>query len=94
MSSECIYDKECADRYGIKTCILIEMLKDTFELRVLDCPVYNRIQVPKKRFYEIIPKMLMNKYTVVVIEQYPHSKEITAVHLPVQSHLTTPPILQ
>lgn len=89
------YDKECLDRYGIKTCLLIENKPGDFELRVLDCPVYKTIYVKRKSLCEIIPKMIGNKYTVVVIENCLNDvKEITAVHMPLQPFLNAPPIIQ
>jgi hypothetical protein len=93
-----MYDKECLERYGIRTCVIVEVSPDTFEVRLLD----NRYLTEKKvvylvkrdKLFEIIPKKLMYKYTVVIAEVRSNNKEITAVHLPVQHQLTTPPILQ
>lgn len=48
----------------------------------------------RQKLVEMIPKMLVNRYTVVIVEQIRTNKEITAIHLPMQSQLTTPPILQ
>jgi hypothetical protein len=95
------YDRECLERYGIHTCIFIEIEPDTFQFRLLD----NRYSIDKKethqyvvarnKLFELVPKMLMYKYTVVIAEQRTDSQSIiTAVHLPVQHQLTTPPILQ
>lgn len=92
------YDKECTERYGIKTCILVETDKrDIFELRMMDkisLKSRQRYILRRSNLFEVIPKMLFHKYTVVIVEQCPNSKEITAVHHPVQSQLTIPPIIQ
>jgi hypothetical protein len=91
-----IYDTECIDRYGSKTCILFQITDEVYELRMLDKTMED-INVTKKHFFEIIPKLLSNKYTVVIVEKclcLNNKLEIKAIHLPVQSHLTIPPILQ
>jgi hypothetical protein len=89
-----IYDKECVDRYGSKTCILFQKFHDTFELRMLDKSM-EYLAIEKKHFFEIIPNLLSHKYTVVIVEKCIDDKsQIKAIHLPVQSHLTIPPILQ
>lgn len=91
-----IFDQECKERYGSCTCIFIEATQNRFEVRLLDGSqdpglVY---YIERSNLVEMIPKMLINRYTVVIIEEIRKSKEITAVHLPMQSQLNTPPILQ
>lgn len=86
-------------RYGIRTCMMTEVEQDMFETKLLDqhdntdmC-----LLIRRSRLYEAIPRLLDNRYTVVVIEiisNIPTVKDITAVHLPVQAYLNTPPILQ
>jgi hypothetical protein len=45
--------------------------------------------------YMVVPKLIANNYTVVIVEEAgQYGKEITAVHLPVQNQLITPPIIQ
>lgn len=90
------YDKECLDRYGARTCIFIETKKDKFEVRLMDeiSKQHQSMYVQRNYLYEAVPRMLTNKYTVVIIEQFVDTQEITAVHMPVQAHLTTPPIIQ
>jgi hypothetical protein len=89
-----IYDRECIDRYGPKTCILFQKANENYELRMLDNSM-EYILIQKKHFFEIIPNLLSHKYTVVIVERCLENKlEIKAIHLPVQSHLTIPPILQ
>jgi hypothetical protein len=96
MSKLTNYDKECSERYGVKTCIFEETDKDRFEMRLLDelSKSFQSMYIQRNNLYEAIPRMLTNKYTVVIIEQLTGSQEITAIHMPVQSYLTTPPIIQ
>jgi hypothetical protein len=84
-----MYDTECRERYGKKTCILLES-NDKFEMKLLDV-MQSETCVEKEKLFEFVPKMLLQKYTVVIVDAY---KEITAVHLPAQSHLMSPPIIQ
>jgi hypothetical protein len=96
MSQRTNYDMECSERYGLQTCIFEEVDKDRFEVRLLDelSKSFRSIYIQRNNLYEAIPRMLTNKYTVVIIEQLTGSQEITAIHMPVQSYLTTPPIIQ
>lgn len=87
MSNE--FDKECCNRYGKHTCILYEINNVKFEVRKLDLQMPLQL-IDKQGFFEMIPKLLVEKYTVVIVEK----GEITSVHLPVQSQLATPPIIQ
>lgn len=93
------FDMECRQRYGEKTCILYQLDKSqTYQVRVLDtCDVDDsplHYTVEKSSFYVLIPRMLVKKYTVVIVDQVDRMKEVTAVHLPVQVQLTNPPIIQ
>lgn len=84
-------------RYGVRTCTLTEKDKDMFETNLLDQHDETNLLIRRTRLYEAIPRLLDNRYTVVVIEiisQSPLIKDITAVHLPVQAYLNTPPIIQ
>ena len=94
--SSYIYDKECLDRYGMKTCVLFESSKDIFDMRPLDYDnkSQTKLKIARAKLYEAIPKLLMNRYTVVIVEMVDTFHEVTAVHLPVQCALNTPPILQ
>lgn len=92
------FDTECHQRYGEKTCILhqIDSSGSMFQVRILDkgkslMPCYT---VERNYFHILIPKMLAQKYTVVIIEQVDCANDITAVHLPVQVQLSNPPIIQ
>ncbi|NBP01180.1 MAG: hypothetical protein EBU90_13785 [Proteobacteria bacterium] len=90
------FDQECRERYGSYTCIFFETSKNRFEVRLLDGSqdpglIYF---IDRMNLVEMIPKMLVNRYTVVIVEEIRKTKEITAVHLPMQSQLNTPPILQ
>jgi hypothetical protein len=90
------YEKDCIERYGSKTCLLIQY-NDKYEIRLLDTipnKMLEKYMILKDSFSELIPKLLSHKYTVVLIEKVENKREITAVHLPVQSHLTIPPIIQ
>jgi len=90
------FDQECRERYGSFTCIFIETIQNRFEVRLLDGSQDSKLvyYMDRKNLVEMIPKMLFNRYTVVIIEEVRKTKEITAVHLPMQSQLNTPPILQ
>jgi hypothetical protein len=91
------YDKECLERYGEKTCIIVHK-DEQCELRLLDkVRKHGEVSyVTKSSLYQTIPDLLMTKYTVVVVEylEQNNQKEITAVHLPVQAMLNPPPLLQ
>jgi hypothetical protein len=89
-----IFDSECYNRYGPKTCLLVETQKNIYKLRLLDNANCTKEYVQKSAFYEFIPLMLMQRYTVVIVEKFEKIDEITAIHLPVQSQLNTPPIIQ
>lgn len=91
MSSN-MYDDECIQRYGIKTCIVAELQDDEYELRSLDDKSVKMIN--KSKLYYIIPETLKKHYTVILVQKINGSSEITAVHLPVQSYLNNPPIIQ
>lgn len=89
-----LFDNECILRYGQKTCILIHYIKDIFELRLLDESLDDRKMVSQRAFYDLIPKLLTDQYTVVIVETINGGRAITAVHLPKQAQLATPPIIQ
>lgn len=84
-----IYDGECRERYGSKTCILFES-NGKFNTRFLDCQTSLCPEVKKNELFIYVPQLIGEKYTVVIVE----NKGITAVHLPAQSHLVSPPIIQ
>jgi len=90
---ENIYDTECKERYGSKTCILLES-RNRFEMRLLDGMERAYKFVEREKLFEFVPEMLLQKYTVVIVENNNNNNEITAVHLPAQSHLMSPPIIQ
>ena len=72
-------------------------MKDVFEVRQLDkCWIKPGFEINRQSLFEMIPQMLVGKYTVVIMEQFQETRttEVTAVHLPVQSQLTIPPIIQ
>lgn len=102
-SSNSDFDTECRHRYGDKTCILYQIDNDnvTYQARVLDgngtdgnnnSPYIYKVE--KNSFYVLIPKLLVQNYTVVIVEKLNNIKDITAVHLPVQIQLSNPPIIQ
>lgn len=92
------YDKECIERYGDKTCILIEIsnkdsIKEsekTYQIRYMDKIKLNQHfnvnskneYLSSKLFYKFIPHLLTHNYTVVVVENIELKKEITAIHKP------------
>ncbi len=92
------FDQQCVEMYGKKTCIIIQH-GNKFKMKLLDKGVSEICEIDKSGFYKMIPRMIEHKYTVVIIEdikedKQTNHKEITAVHLPVQSFLNTPPLLQ
>lgn len=84
-TSSTMYDKECLERYGPMTCILFEM-KDSsnifYETRYLNNLCDEKKLINKDVFYELIPYLLSEKYTVVVVEEVDNKHEITAIHKP------------
>jgi hypothetical protein len=80
-------NKECIAKYGLKSCILYEKNENVYESRVLDNSLDNKY-INKYECAELIPNLLKQKYTIIIIE----NQEIVAVHLPVQSQMFLPPI--
>lgn len=80
-------DRECVAKYGLKSCVLYEKNRMTYESRILDNPRKNKY-INKNECAELIPELLKQKYTIIIIE----NKEIIAVHLPMQSQMFLPPI--
>jgi len=95
------FDQQCIEMYGKKTCIIVQH-GNKFKMKLLDKSLSDITEIDKSGFYKLIPRMIEYKYTVVIIEEISkynqsrtkNTKEITAVHLPVQSFLNTPPLLQ
>lgn len=83
--------------YGAHTCVLQQVTFENYiyEMRLLD-NVGKQKAVHKSVFYELIPELLTRKYTVVIVEfRTTHGTlEVSTVHLPVQSQLHIPPIIQ
>jgi hypothetical protein len=87
-----IYDLHCNKMYGEKTCILFQIddNKNKYEMRLIDkIKIHeNGISYTKKdQFYKIIPELLHDKYTVVIIEKIDDINnekkyDIIAVHVP------------
>jgi uncharacterized Fe-S cluster-containing protein len=88
----CPFDTECVSRYGAKTALLYK-INDT-EYMYKNLFKSNRKKVQATLLYEFIPKLLKDKFTVLVIEAGEESTEITAVHLPVQTTLQSVPFIQ
>jgi hypothetical protein len=87
------YSKECLEQYGAHTCILYETFFKNYQIHILDNQQIVQKYINKHDFYKIIPTMLQQTYTVIIVElKYAHH-EITAVHLPKQLYLITPPII-
>lgn len=92
--------KNCKSKYGIQVCVITQIVKDSelYEFMYLDnCQPPNLIY--KSKFYDIIPGLLENKYTVIIVEYIKsfHSDsifelEIICTHHPVQKFLTLPPL--
>lgn len=91
------FDAECRQRYGEKTCIIYQIDPPQYQIKMLDsnCTKTDQV-VDKNSFYTLIPQMLVQDYTVVIVEQLGNSsvREITTVHLPKQVQLSNPPIIQ
>uniref|UniRef100_A0A6C0E0R4 Uncharacterized protein n=1 Tax=viral metagenome TaxID=1070528 RepID=A0A6C0E0R4_9ZZZZ len=87
-----LYTNECMERYGIKTCMLYQRSNvvcggeeicdsDMYVLKFLDRRREEEV-VSKKLFFELIPNLLAEFYTVVVIDKINMKYEMTAVHKP------------
>ncbi|NBP13168.1 hypothetical protein EBU95_02085 [bacterium] len=75
------FEQECLNRYGKKTCILIQCDEDKYELHDLDNTMRTFLSVSKNLFFELIPQLVSKKYTVVIIDDIPGTgHDITAVH--------------
>jgi hypothetical protein len=79
-----IYDKECLERYGPKTCILLESYDKKkvkmYEIRYLDKADTKGDVMFSDHLYEMIPYLLSESYTVVVVDKVEQKYEITAIH--------------
>lgn len=83
------YDDECLNRYGNRTCLLIQLhnKNNMYQIRYMDKINYykdnlNIDHVSKELFNELIPHLISYNYTVVVIENLNNTPEITAIHKP------------
>lgn len=78
-----IFDQDCIETYGRKTCILFDLDDDNIEIRLLD-NIYQLKYTRKNKLYNIIPSLLEKLYTVVLVEkiQKTNTKEIVAIHFP------------
>lgn len=78
-----IFDKDCIETYGKKTCILFDLEDDNIEIRLLD-NIYQIKYTRKNKLYNIIPSLLEKLYTVVLVEKIhkTNTKEIVAIHFP------------
>ena len=78
-----IFDQDCIETYGKKTCILFDLDDDNIEIRLLD-NIYQLKYTRKNKLYNIIPSLLEKLYTVVLVEkiQKTNTKEIVAIHFP------------
>lgn len=86
---------ECEGRYGPRTCILWPANGRQYNMYFLDNGQTSKDALQRSDLYMVVPKLIANNYTVVIVEEAgQYGKEITAVHLPVQNQLITPPIIQ
>jgi len=77
-----IFDEHCLEIYGKKTCILIEIGKDTFQRRFLNNDLKNNIT--RHQFSTEIPELIEKLYTVIIVEEIEDEgiREIVAIHSP------------
>lgn len=75
-----IFDKHCLEIYGKRTCILFQLSEDTYQARFLN-KLTKRI-INKKSFYMIIPSLVEDTYTVIIVDNIDYKKEIVAIHSP------------
>jgi hypothetical protein len=76
----CIFDTHCLEIYGKRTCILFQLSEDTYQARFLNKSTKKIIN--KKSFYMIIPSLVEDAYTVVIVDDIDYKKEIVAIHSP------------
>lgn len=84
--------KECIIRYGNNIRILIRSKTDDFIYNLYDSDNIFISNITKDDFQTEIPKILLDNYTVLMLEYFDDSLELTTVHYPRQSNLTLPPI--
>lgn len=85
----------CIERYGYKTYMFIQKNINSvfYDLNCLDHSEHSKI-INQNDFYKIIPELLDNKYTVVIINWLDIKyMDIIAVHQPAQKQLNLPPLL-
>lgn len=90
------FDTKVRDRYGNKTCILFKQ-DSNYELRNLETNITKTID--NNEIYIEIPEMLKKDYIVVIIEEFTNKKmqverDITTVHMPRNTLLAMPPIIE
>ena len=82
------FDAHCAHMYGEKTCILIQINETDMNIRFLDKiqygDEYKSKSANRSELYNIIPKILAGKYTVVVVEYVDifDTLDIVSIHTP------------
>lgn len=75
-----VFDNHCLEIYGKRTCILFQLSEDTYQARFLNKSIKKIIN--KKSFYMIIPTLVEDAYTVVIVDSIDDQKEIIAIHSP------------
>lgn len=80
------------DRYGDQTCFLVESRSNNDEYQMILFDIEEKRTVYGKNFIKIIPKLVSQNYTVVVISKINENKmDIVAVHQPSPTHATVAP---
>lgn len=78
------------DRYGERTCFLIQKDHNQKEYHMFFVDIDEKSTVNEKHFIKIIPRLISQNYTVVVIVKVKKDKlEIVAVHQPSLSQSKT-----
>jgi len=79
-----LYDKECRNIYGDKTCIIFQKDIYNYHLRLMD--ILEDTSLYHDSLYRVIPKLLKSKYIVIIVEEVIHNdtkiNTITGVHFP------------
>jgi hypothetical protein len=71
------------DRYGERTCFLIQKEHNHKEYHMFFVDIDEKSSVDEKHFIKIIPRLINQNYTVVVIVRSKRDKvEVVAVHQP------------
>lgn len=77
------FDDECISRFGKKSYLILETFDDETTVEIRNLSKINHKKIPKSMVNETVPKLLSNKYIVIVgLVDDNDNVSITAIHYP------------